>query len=381
MTPTDLLRAGVRSYGSLKKAGPGGSDTCNPPSSAARPPSAVAKEDFLRILDAPLPWHRLAGKTVLITGANGFLAAYMIETLLAVNDHFNHQVRIVGLVRDRARAEQRFGHQLGRPDLELLIQDVATPLNPSGDINVIIHAASQASPKYYSTDPVGTLLANTAGTMNLLQTAAGLSVEQFMFFSSSEVYGQNPGPQRVDERSFGYLDPMDWRSCYAESKRMGETMCISWMRQFGVPVRIVRPFHTYGPGMDLDDGRVFADFVRDAVEGRDIMMKSDGLAVRAFCYLADAVRAFFTVLLTGADGEAYNVGNDEAEVSILQLAELIAEIAPRPGLRVLRAPQDIGYLSTLVTHAAPDVSKVRALGWAPRTSIEEGFRRTIESYL
>ena len=149
------------------------------------------------------------------------------------------------------------------------------------------------------------------------------------------------------ETEYGYLDPATVRACYGESKRMGETLCVAYHAQYGVPAKIVRPFHTYGPGMDLSDGRVFADFVADLVARRDLVMKSDGRAQRAFCYLADATVGFFTVLLRGEAGAAYNVGNPDAEVSILELARTLANLFPERGVRVVEAgrrPKKMGHI-------------------------------------
>lgn len=345
--------------------------------------SAIAQEDLTGIVNSPLPWEMLTGKTVLVTGGNGFLPAYLVETLLLLNRQRSLGIKVVALVRDRERAQKRFAHHQGRGDLQFVVQDVTRQVSLDAPLHYIIHAASQASPKYYGIDPVGTLAANTIGTANVLELARRHKAEGFLYFSTSEVYGRDPGRIPTDEKSFGYLDPTDIRSCYAESKRMGETMCVSWMHQYGVPVRIVRPFHTYGPGMDLTDGRVFADFVNDIVNGRDILMKSDGLAQRAFCYLADATRGFFTVLLKGQPGEAYNIGNDKCEISIVELAELIVGLFPDKGLRVVRqaGPSGSDYIPSQVPRNCPDISKAKALGWEPGTSLQEGFSRTIRSFL
>ena len=262
----------------------------------------IIEEDLLRIIKgSDLPWSDFENKTVLITGANGFLPAYMVETLLFLNERKNtNKTRVIGLVRNRERASSRFIHYQNRSDFELVIQDVCDPLpfRKRDKINYIVHAASQASPKYYGKDPVGTILPNIIGTHNLLNLAKDKKVKGFLFFSSSEVYGQvDSSKMPIKEDTCGFIDPMDARSCYAESKRMGETMCVSWFHQYDVPSKIIRPFHTYGPGMRLDDGRVYADFINDIVNNRDIVMKSDGSAIRAFCYVADAVTGFFTVLL------------------------------------------------------------------------------------
>jgi len=344
----------------------------------------VIEEDLRQIAAADLPWSALVGKTVLVTGANGFVPAYMVETLLYRNEHAGGRpTQVIGLVRNHERAKARFAAYRGRADLRLLVQDVCEPVTLSGPVHFIIHAASQASPKYYGKDPVGTLGPNVLGTHHLLRLAAAQRVEAFLYFSSSEVYGQVPADRMpIREQDFGWLDPSDVRSCYGESKRMGETMCVAWAQQFGVPAKIVRPFHTYGPGMRLDDGRVFADFVADIVQDRDIVMKSDGRATRAFCYLADATVGFFTVLLTGATGQAYNIGSTE-DISILDLAELLVANFPDKHLKVVRqaARPPPGYLASPVVRHCPDITKARGLGWSPTTAIQAGFSRTIRSYL
>ena len=344
----------------------------------------IIEEDLRVITAADLPWEQFAGKTVLISGANGFLPAYMVETLLYLNKtKLSQPVKVIGLVRNRERAEARFAADCDTAEFQLLVQDVCTTVTLEEPVDYVIHAASQASPKYYGTDPVGTMSANVLGTHNLLGLARAKQARGFLFFSSGEVYGQvDPRQIPITETTYGYVDPTDVRSCYAESKRLGETMCVCWSHQYQVPVKIVRPFHTYGPGMRLDDGRVFADFVGDIVNHRDIVIKSDGSAVRAFCYLADAVRGFFTVLLAGQIGQAYNIGNAKAEVSVQELATILVGLFPEQRLQVInttRAPEP-GYLKSRIARNCPDISKARQLGWEPTVSVAEGFRRTIRSF-
>lgn len=343
----------------------------------------IVTEDLEAITRAALPWDDLAGRTVLVTGAAGFLPAYMVETLLFLNEKRPDQkTRVLGLVRHEGRARARFAAYEGRPDLKLVVGDVSGPVDFGEPVHYIIHAASQASPKYYKSDPVGTLSANIAGTQRLLEMAREQGTKSFLFFSSGEVYGRISDAQvPTREDDYGPVDPMDVRSCYGESKRMGETMCVAWHAQYGVPARVARPFHTYGPGMSLDDGRVFADFVADIVAGRDIVMKSDGRATRAFCYLADAAAGFFTVLLKGTSGEAYNVGNDKAESSILDLALRLVALFPEKDLHVVQQPVPTdGYLQSKISRGCPEISRARALGWEPTTTIEDGFKRTVLSF-
>lgn len=348
---------------------------------AARHP--IVEEDLKRIVSSALPWQRFSGKTVLITGANGFVPAYMVETLLYLNETVDARINVIALVRNREKAKRRFAHLAGRPDLNIVVQDVREAYSGSATADFLIHAASQASPKYFGIDPVGTFEANVLGTQRMLELAHRSRSEGFLFFSSGEVYGQPADPTRlVKETDYGSLDPLNVRSCYAEGKRAGETLCACWHAQYGVPAKIVRLSHTYGPGMELNDGRVFADFVADIVAGRNIELKSDGSARRPFCYLADAAIAFFLILLEGKSGEAYNVGS-ATQTSILNLAETLCRIFPEKNCRVIRQERkpDDQYVPSPVQGFQFDLSKINALGWHATTSIEEGFRRTVESYL
>jgi UDP-glucuronate decarboxylase len=345
--------------------------------------NSIIQEDLAAIISAPLAWEALSGATVLVTGAAGFLPAYMVETLLFLNRSIlARPVRVIALVRNADRARERFAAYLDRDDLKIVVQDVSDPLRLQDPFDYVIHAASQASPMYYRTDPVGTLSANVLGTHHLLTAARKYATRGFLFFSSGEIYGILKGTATaVSEHDGGFLDPTDVRSCYGESKRIGETMCVAWNQQFGVPTQIVRPFHTYGPGMRLDDGRVFADFVRDILNGGPIVLQSDGSARRSFCYLADATLGFFTVLLHGKPGEAYNVANPDGECSIAELADRLAAEFRDEGLTVERRHRtDSVYLPSAIPSTVPNVTKLKSLGWQMSWSIERGFRRTVDSY-
>ncbi len=343
----------------------------------------VIVEDVKFIVDGDLPWTKFRDKTILVTGANGFIPAYMVETLLYLNDHKKMGIQLVAMVRNLEKAKKRFSCYLDREDLEWLIQDASQPPQTDKNVDVIIHAASQASPKYYSVDPVGTLGPNVSGTAHLLEFAQHKNSENFLFFSSGEVYGDLTVDRfPVSENVYGAVDPLAVRSCYAEGKRAGEALCTAWHHQHQVPVKIVRPFHTYGPGMSMHDGRVHADFVGDIVAGRDIVMKSDGTARRAYCYLADAVLGIFTVMLKGENGEAYNIGNNNAEMSVAELAEKLVALFPSKGLKVVRKERraESEYVKSLLSRNSPATQKAQTLGWKPVTGIAKGFLRTVRSY-
>jgi UDP-glucuronate decarboxylase len=344
----------------------------------------IIREDLERIASCNLPWDTLRDKTVLVTGGGGFLAAYLIKSILTVSRLKKLNTQVICVARNTRSLKMRLSAYLDAPDLLIVQHDVAQPLAsdfPRADF--IVHSASQASPKYYGVDPVGTLLANVAGTMYLLEHAVKSQAVRFLFFSSGEVYGIPVDPnQMVGEHDFGYLDPMIVRSCYAESKRIGETMCAAWAQHHGLHTSVVRPFHTYGPGMAFDDGRVFADFVADVVANRDIVLKSDGLAKRPFCYIADATVGFLTVLLKGEKAEAYNVGNPAAEISIRDLANLIAGLFPERGVGIqFEMPvSSVAYVKSPITRSCPAIDKIKGLGWEPTFGLQDGFRRTILSF-
>ena len=349
--------------------------------SARRHP--VVEEDLRAIAAHPLAWDRFGGRTVLVTGASGLVASYLVETLLHLNETLRLDVRVVALVRDEQRARERFAVYDGRPDLRYLVQSAADPLALAGRADYIVHAAGHASPRWFGLDPVGTYAPNVLGTHHLLTHAHDHGTESLLFVSSGAVHGALPAGAVLTENTYGVVDPLDVKSCYAESKRMGETMCASWFVQFGVPARIARLGHTYGPGMRRDDERAFADFVFSVVDGRDIVLNSDGLATRMFCYLSDATVGLLAALLAGRPGEAYLVANGEAATTIRALAELVTSLYPERGSRVRVEPaaRPTGYLPNTDPAMPLDTSKMRALGWQPAVGLTEGFRRTIASYL
>lgn len=343
----------------------------------------IISSDVARILSSEIiDWERFNGKSVLITGANGMLPSYLVYTLLELNNRCI-ATKVIALVRSKEKAERIFCDYLSDENLEILVQDVCNEIKYSGEIDFIIHAASQASPKFYGVDPVGTIMANVRGTENILRLATEKQCESVLYFSSGEVYGQVDNHD-ISETEYGYIDPTKVRSCYGESKRMGENLCVSWSYQYGTPVKIVRPFHTYGPGMQRNDGRVFADFAYNIFDNKDIVLRSDGSAERAFCYITDASIAYFKVLLDGKDKEAYNVGNQDACISIRNLAKMLVNLFPEKHLKCVfdidENDMRTGKMKSPLTRSVPNTAKLKALCWNPSVTIEEGFKRTIENF-
>lgn len=343
----------------------------------------IVNNDIEGIFCNALAWHRLANKTILITGANGFLPAYMIETLCHLNEAKRYNIKILAFARNKEKTLIRFTPYLNRSYLTFFFQDICLPIEISLKIDYIIHAASQASPKFYGIDPVGTLSANVLGTYHLLELAKSQKIEGFLYFSSGEVYGEVDLAQTpISEKNYGYLDPTHIRSCYAESKRMGENLCVSYAHQYQLHVTIARPFHIYGPGMSLNDGRVYADFVADIFYNRDITIYGTGTAIRSFCYIADATLGFFTLLLNGQKAQAYNIGNPDCCLSIMDLAIRLRDLFSEKKLKIIKKTRSLKsvYLESKITINTPDIKKIQTLGWFPKITIEEGFLRTLRSF-
>jgi UDP-glucuronate decarboxylase len=344
--------------------------------------NTIILEDLNAIINSDLPWEKLQNKTVFVSGANGFLPSYIIKSILHKNNNSkNSKTKVIAFVRNIEKTKIRFKDYINNENLEIIEGSLNGEIKINKKIDYIIHAASQASPKYYGIDPVGTIEANTLGTYNLLQLAKEKKVEKFLYFSSSEVYGKIENQDFIKETDLGTINPIDVRSCYSESKRMGENLCISFSHQFGVNISIVRPFHTYGPGLDLNDARVFADFVSNVVNNQDIIMNSDGSAIRSFCYLKDATQGFLTILFKGEDKNAYNIANPGGEISIKNLANIIVDLFPERKLRAIFKESDSNnYLASNINKLTPDIKKANQLGWFPNTSLENGFKRTIVSF-
>jgi nucleoside-diphosphate-sugar epimerase len=339
-------------------------------------------EDMQEICASVVAWDRLRGKTALITGANGLIASYLCYTLLYLNDTAGADITVLALVRNKEKARKQFGAICERPDFKLLVQDVCEPMEYGGEINFIIHAASQASPRHFLSDPVGTIAANTVGTKNILDLAVRKKSEEFLYLSTREIYGKSIGDKEfIMEDDYGTTDPTQVRSCYSESKRMSETLCAAYRHQYGVNAKVARIAHTYGPGMTIGDGRVMGDFLYSTIHGENIKMNSDGSGILGLTYLSDLIAGLYMLLLNFSDF-VYNISNDEAIISVRELAEMLAVIRPEKhvdieyaadhALRSGYLPHRVGLLSS---------GKAKENGWIPKIGIKEGFRRTIKTFL
>jgi len=340
----------------------------------------VIKEDIENIRQAGLDLRKFKNTTFLVTGSGGLLASYMILVLLSLKLNIN----VIAVCRDVVKTKKKLREFKNDPNLRIIRKDITKKLNIKGRIDYVFHAASPASSQYYGLNPVEVISPNVMGTNNLLVLSKEKKVKGFLFFSSGEACGAFSKRKYINENDYGYLDPLDVRSCYGESKRIAENMCACWFYQYRVPTYIVRPEHIYGPGMDLiNDRRVYAEFVSDILNYRNIVLKSDGKAVRTFCYLSDATEGFLRVLLKGKPGNCYNVGNTNGRISIKKLAYKLVALFPERKLKVVKINRKNkrSYMENN-DRIRPSLSikKLENIGYKSRVSIEEGFKRTIRSY-
>lgn len=346
----------------------------------------IVESDMKEIAENNVPWELLNNTTILITGATGMIPSYMMMFLIYLNEFYdNFHCKIIALIRSTEKAKKIYGKYIFRPYIQLMKQDVCAPLELEESVDYIIHAASPASPQLFSKYPVDTILPNVIGTNNLLNYTVGKCLKRFLFFSSGEVYGKLKPNSVIHEDSLGVIDWLDMRSSYAESKRLGETLCRAYFMQYDVPVITARIDHSYGPTVNWggEDERVFSEFIKNIIEGEDIVMKSVGTAIRPFCYLTDAVTALYKIMLEGKAGETYNMSNDTCRISIKGLADILVNLFPEKALKVVFAQRDINddYKESFVNESIVDNSKLRNLGWKPKVGIEEGFRRTVQSII
>lgn len=354
------------------------------PSSAVTVESVIPAplcRDIAAVAARDIPWDELRGQTVLITGAAGLIGRYLTLALLLRNDLYQNDVSVIAMVRDRRKAEAAFGALLDRSDLKLALQDVCTPFDDLPMANYVIHAASPASARQYENTPVDTLAANTVGTHNTLSYAVRCAAQSVLCVSSLKVYGTvTDGSESLGEETLGRLDFTAYQNCYAEGKRVMETLCAAYNKQFDLPVKIARPAYVYGP-CAMDDDRVWAQFIANVIRREDILLKSNGAAYRSFCYVADTAAALLTVLLLGENMLPYNIADKASDVTIRELAAITAEAFPDRGLALrFEHPADEAEPKEQTEAPTPEILdnvRLLSLGWTAQVDLPEGVRRTI----
>jgi UDP-glucuronate decarboxylase len=325
--------------------------------------------------------EQLSGKTILLTGATGMIGKCIIDLLMQFNDNcFSEQkIRVIALSRNSENARRRLDKHWTKDCLHYYSFDVNTGIPECERADYVIHAASNTHPLQYAQDSIGTIASNIIGTKNLLDYAVCHQAERFCFVSSVEIYGENRGnTERFKEDDLGYINCNTLRAGYPESKRVGESLCNAYAQVFQLDYVIPRLSRIYGPTMLLSDSKAIAQFIKNTVKGKDIVLKSAGTQLYSYTYVLDAAVGILTVLLKGKSGEAYNVSDRESEVTLRDIAEWLAK---NNGRKVIFDKADVieqaGY--SAATKALLDIEKIAELGWRPQTHMWDGLQKTVDS--
>lgn len=323
-------------------------------------------KDLDDILSCDLPWEKLYNKNILITGATGQIGSCMVDLLMRLG-----KVNVFAIGRNEEKGKNRFRHYWDNDRFKFICHDISQKLDTDIQYSYIIHAASITNPKEYNGQPVETMVCNFLGIYNLLEYAKKYPIERIMFVSSSAVYGDNlENISSVNETYSGNINFNKVCSSYPSSKRAAENLLISYGSEYGIDGVIVRPCHVYGPTMTREDSKVVSEFIRNAVNGEDIVLKSSGKQIRDYTYVTDAVSAMIYVLLLGNSNEAYNISSDNI-ISIKELAEVIANISKS---NIIFENKDEGNETKIIL----DNKKISMLGWKSKVNLNEGIGKTIE---
>ena len=332
------------------------------------------QQEMAQIAAMDLPYSDLQDKTVAVTGATGLIGFYLMHALDAVSRAHCLNLKLIALCRNPEKTAAKLA---GIANLACLRYDATAPVTAEFQADYILHGASNAHPLAFSRDPVGTMQANILGAMNLLEHARTTG-GKFILFSTGEIYGEKPELEGgFDEATFGSVNPMNARACYPESKRAAETLCAAYAQQHGVHALAARLTYVYGASITDENSRADAQFLRKALGGEDIVLKSEGTQVRSYCYAPDAASALIALMLRGEAAQAYNIANPDCAVSIRAYAETLARAA---GVQVVfdLPPEEERRGYSAVTRAVLRSEKLMRLGWQVRYGLEDGLARTLK---
>lgn len=326
-------------------------------------------------------WEKFNGKAILISGATGMLGSLLVDAMMLRNQGLptEAQCKVIALGRNRASAEDRFASWMNNRFFRFYQWDVSEPIRAfEEDPDFLVHGASTTHPVAYATEPISTIMINVLGTQNMLELAVRKKGSRFLLLSSIEVYGENRGDvQRFTEDYYGYIDCNTLRAGYPEGKRVSEALCHAYITEKGADAVILRLPRSYGPTMKMNDTKALSQFIKKGLAGENIVLKSAGTQFYSYAFASDAVLGMLYTLTRGTSGEAYNLADSNSDITLKELAQLVADTA---GTEVIYELPDIkeqaGY--STVTKAVMDSTKLKGLGWVPGYSIEDGIKLTME---
>lgn len=334
-------------------------------------------EDLEKIQSCIPNIEQIKNKKILVTGAGGLIGSTIVDFLIHLNQSKEYKIEIYVGARNKRKLEERFGKYLYDDNVTFVQYDALVPINLKQNIDYIIHAASPANPMLYVKNPVETMLANFIGIKYILEYAKDNHVNRVLYISSSEIYGKKKENTPYLENDYGFIDLLNPRACYPSSKRAAETLCVSYLKEYGVKSVIVRPGHIYGGAITKEDNRASSQFLKDVAMGKDIIMKSIGSQKRSYCYVCDGVSSIFTVLLNGIPGQGYNISNPNSVCTIKEMAECIAAIGNQKILFEFPTEKEKNSYN-LMDNSSIDSSSLIALGWKGLFDLKTGLCHSLE---
>ena len=332
--------------------------------------SYIYKEDIKSILLQNCDWLKLKNKTILITGATGLIGTVLTDMFIYLNISFSLNLNLILISRHENKSKYIF--------IKYLNHDISSPININDKIDYIIQAASNTHPLQYSNFPIETIKTNVFGIYNLLELAKRNVGCRILLLSSVEIYGNDISNNKngFSENDLGYLDCNSSRSCYNESKRLSETLCAAYYSEKKVDYIIARLCRSYGPTLKKDDSKALSQFLKNAINGENIVLKSEGNQYYSYMYSADAASAIIFLLLNGISGQAYNIADEKSNITLKELAKIIADISNTKVIFELPDEKERNGYSK-AQRAILNPKKIQELGWKCHFNIQSGIERTI----
>lgn len=329
------------------------------------------------IRDKNISFNILKNKTIFVTGATGIIGSLFVNTILFLNQETNLNCKIIAFVRNKEKAKNKF--DIEDKNIKLIVGDIKKNIECDDDIDYVLHSASETSSQAFVNNPVETIDSILLGTKNVLELSKNKSVKKIIYLSTMEVYGCPTSDIKIDENYETSLNTQDVRNCYPMSKRMCENLCKAYSQEYSINFDILRLTQTFGPGIQYDDNRVFAEFIRSVIESKDIILHTKGETKRNYLYTADAIKAILLTMTSSINNNVYNVANEETYCTILEMANLMKKLNNNINVKI-KDTEDLnkfGYAKTL--HMNLDTNKIKKLGFKPSVNLEEMFKNTIDS--